>query len=412
MIRGSASIDTGRWANKDVEFQKKINFPTILSTKIDMKKVVFDAIKPWIKQEIDASLGFEDDVVINLVYNLLQTEQFPDGKALAVKLMGFLEADTMSFMQTLWTHLVDANNTKLGISTQLLKDAQQKQKIKKEQKIQKMERFQLKQEIEQKINPFPHRGNGGHSSYPKHDRIKRENQHELKKEHPHQHHHHHHQRHNRHHHRYEPSQRDSFRHPRRSRYHDERSHSPCDNNNPRATSHEQQRDHDHEPRDSMNSVWPPSPSPPAILNEKRNCQTVVKQSPSPPRQIKEEKQDNDRSDRRKSSDIIQPKSILKHSSASARKKRDKRSVPRSISSRSYSRSPSTRSRSRSRSRSSSRSSSLYDRNKSSKGKYERRTRRRHYRNDRRSYSRSADRSRSRSRSRSYSNSSDRGRWKS
>ena len=118
-VRGSASIDTGRFVNKDKEFKKKLIFPAILNEKINMKKVVFQSIKPWIKQEIDSLLGFDDDVVVNLIYNLLDnpkgTTSYPDGKAITVELMGFLEQDTMPFMKKLWTHLVDATNNKLGI---------------------------------------------------------------------------------------------------------------------------------------------------------------------------------------------------------------------------------------------------------------------------------------------------------
>eukprot|EP01084_Bolivina_argentea_P055837 102300_1 len=138
----SASIDTGRFSNKDKEFEKRLNFPSILKQKVNMKKVVFSAIEPWIKHEIDSLLGFEDDVVCNLLINLLKSEQHADGQAITVKMMGFLEKDTMAFMTSLWQHLVDASNHKLGIPTKLLADAQKRQsqlqqsqiKIKKESK--------------------------------------------------------------------------------------------------------------------------------------------------------------------------------------------------------------------------------------------------------------------------------------
>lgn len=40
--------------------------------KIDMAKVNLDTIKPWINQKITDLLGFEDDVVIEFVYNQLE----------------------------------------------------------------------------------------------------------------------------------------------------------------------------------------------------------------------------------------------------------------------------------------------------------------------------------------------------
>merc|ERR1712154_585717 len=71
----------------------------------------------------------------------------------------------MSFMERLWGHLVDAANSKLGIPTKLLADAQKKQKIKKEQTTQSADRFKMKQELEQhgnvKYNPPGKRGDRG-----------------------------------------------------------------------------------------------------------------------------------------------------------------------------------------------------------------------------------------------------------
>lgn len=95
MIRGSASIDTGHFKNKQKQLQNKIKFPSIFNTKIDTKKVKIQVIKPWIKASVENILSFEDDVVINLIYNLLEKDRFPDAKDITVSLLGFLEEDTL-----------------------------------------------------------------------------------------------------------------------------------------------------------------------------------------------------------------------------------------------------------------------------------------------------------------------------
>ena len=40
-----------------------------------MEKVSLDTIKPWITQRINELLGFEDDVVIEFVFNMLESNR-------------------------------------------------------------------------------------------------------------------------------------------------------------------------------------------------------------------------------------------------------------------------------------------------------------------------------------------------
>ncbi len=42
-----------------------------------MGKVNLDVIKPWITSRVTELLGFEDDVVIDFVFNLLENNQVP-----------------------------------------------------------------------------------------------------------------------------------------------------------------------------------------------------------------------------------------------------------------------------------------------------------------------------------------------
>ena len=95
MIRGSASINTGRFKDKNKHLKQKIKFPKIFDTKVDMKCINIKAIKPWIKTSVFNILSFDDDVVVNLIYNMLSNDKYPNPKDLSVALMGFLENDTL-----------------------------------------------------------------------------------------------------------------------------------------------------------------------------------------------------------------------------------------------------------------------------------------------------------------------------
>ena len=319
-VRGSASIDTGRFANKDKEFEKKLTFSSTLKQKVNMKKVVFPAMKPWIKEQIDSILGFEDDVVINLIYNLLEKDTHPDARAITVKLMGFLEGDTMEFMNNLWNHLLDANQNELGIPTKLLADAQKRSKLKKEGKLQNAERYKLKKEIEQ--NTATHlykrsydrkprgrgrgRGRGRNNDYS---------------------------------HRYKQKERNYKRDRNEYEY--------------------KPKCQEKEVRDSMNSIWPPSPSPPPILLKLKKMKRERDASPSPPKELKGLSDPTDRDSRSRSPSYDRSKRDKRKRKRKQRKRRRKRSYSRDrrSSSRSYSRSRSRSRSSRSRSRSSSRSRS-------------------------------------------------------
>lgn len=39
-----------------------------------MSKIVLDTVKPWITKKITEILGFEDDVVIEFIFNQLETQ--------------------------------------------------------------------------------------------------------------------------------------------------------------------------------------------------------------------------------------------------------------------------------------------------------------------------------------------------
>lgn len=54
---------------------KTMKFAPNLDQKVDMEKVNLDTVKPWVVNRITNLLGFEDDVVTEFIFNLLENEK-------------------------------------------------------------------------------------------------------------------------------------------------------------------------------------------------------------------------------------------------------------------------------------------------------------------------------------------------
>ena len=117
-FRGTTVDQDGRWGKSDekmmAKMQKAGKFAAILDTKIDMKKVNIDIISKWVSEKTIEVLGFEDEIVINLVINMLQSENL-HGKKMQLDVTGFLEKKAGAFVEELWILLVDAQSQPNGI---------------------------------------------------------------------------------------------------------------------------------------------------------------------------------------------------------------------------------------------------------------------------------------------------------
>ena len=117
-FRGTTVDQDGRWGKSDVKLiakmQKAGKFAAILDTKIDIKKVNIDIISKWVSEKTIEVLGFEDEIVINLVINMLQSENL-HGKKMQLDVTGFLEKGAGAFVEELWNLLVDAQSQPNGI---------------------------------------------------------------------------------------------------------------------------------------------------------------------------------------------------------------------------------------------------------------------------------------------------------
>lgn len=104
----------------DAKLLKQTKFPGEFNQKVDMKKVNVEVMKKWIAGKISEILGSEDDVVIELCFNLLEGARFPDIKVLQIQLTGFLDKDTPSFCKELWTLCLSAQSNAQGVPKELL----------------------------------------------------------------------------------------------------------------------------------------------------------------------------------------------------------------------------------------------------------------------------------------------------
>ncbi|RYP16644.1 hypothetical protein DL766_009073 [Monosporascus sp. MC13-8B] len=85
-----------------------------------MQKVNIQVMKKWIASKISEILGSEDDVVIELCFNLIEGTRFPDIKSMQIQLTGFLDKDTAPFCKELWNLCLSAQASPQGVPKELL----------------------------------------------------------------------------------------------------------------------------------------------------------------------------------------------------------------------------------------------------------------------------------------------------
>ncbi|KAL2867114.1 PWI domain-containing protein [Aspergillus lucknowensis] len=104
----------------DAKLLRQTKFPPEFNQKVDMTKVNIEVMKKWIAGKISEILGNEDDVVIELCFNLLEGSRFPDIKSLQIQLTGFLDKDTARFCKELWSLCLSGQQNPQGVPKELL----------------------------------------------------------------------------------------------------------------------------------------------------------------------------------------------------------------------------------------------------------------------------------------------------
>lgn len=130
-FRGTSADQDTRFSNKNAKLLKTQKFPPELDEPIDFSKVKLDVIKPWIAKRVTEILGgVEDDVLINLIYALLEEKK--DGKEIQIQITGFLEKNTSKFMKELWSLLLSAQKNMSGVPQQFIDEKAEETRKKKE----------------------------------------------------------------------------------------------------------------------------------------------------------------------------------------------------------------------------------------------------------------------------------------
>lgn len=142
-FRGTSADQDTRFSNKQAKLLKTQKFASELDHLVDMTKVKMDVMKPWIATRVTELLGFEDEVLINFIYGLLEGKEV-NGKEVQISLTGFMEKHTAKFMKELWTLLLSAQKNASGVPQQFL-DAKEEEARKK-----KLEADRIASEIQKK----------------------------------------------------------------------------------------------------------------------------------------------------------------------------------------------------------------------------------------------------------------------
>lgn len=75
LLKKGVSIEQDtRFTDKMNKLKETMPFPSKFKHSVDMKKVDFDTIKPWIATKVTKLLGYEDEIIIGLVFNLFEVE--------------------------------------------------------------------------------------------------------------------------------------------------------------------------------------------------------------------------------------------------------------------------------------------------------------------------------------------------
>ncbi|CAD7962203.1 unnamed protein product [Amoebophrya sp. A120] len=132
--------------------------------EIDMSKITFDSIKPWIKTKVIEIMGFEDDIVIEYVNSQLTFEKQTadekiEPKKFQMNLTPFLGKQTPEFCQELWELLISAMSEPSGIPKRFVEE----KKMEMDAKRLKAEQIGLQLQNQPNVGPMgmPMGGPGG-----------------------------------------------------------------------------------------------------------------------------------------------------------------------------------------------------------------------------------------------------------
>ncbi|KAF5191992.1 Serine/arginine repetitive matrix protein [Thalictrum thalictroides] len=147
-FRGTSADQDTRFSNKQAKLLKSQKFAPELDQLVDGTKVKMDVIKPWIATRVTELLGFEDEVLIGFIYELLEKKDV-NGKEVQIQITGFMEKNTGKFMRELWGLLLSAQKNASGVPQQFLDAKEEEIRMKKIETDRITHEIQKKKEAEQ-----------------------------------------------------------------------------------------------------------------------------------------------------------------------------------------------------------------------------------------------------------------------
>ncbi|CAO1621328.1 unnamed protein product [Jaminaea pallidilutea] len=134
--RGVSAESDPRYRNKETKQIKQLAskgaFPANFDSKVDLRKVNLSVMKPWIEGKVNELLGFEDEVVAEYVFGILESDEmrpFPNPRKLQLSLTGFLESSTPTFTSELWTLLLSAQDSVGGIPKEFVEKKKEEMRL-------------------------------------------------------------------------------------------------------------------------------------------------------------------------------------------------------------------------------------------------------------------------------------------
>ncbi|KAL3625771.1 hypothetical protein CASFOL_030300 [Castilleja foliolosa] len=170
-FRGTSADQDTRFSNKQAKLLKSQKFAPELENLVDMTKVTMDVMRPWIAKRVTELIGFEDEVLINFIYGLLEGKAV-NGKQIQISLTGFMERNTGKFMKELWVLLLSAQQNVSGVPQQFLDAKEEETKKKKAETDRIVNEIQRKKEKEkQEIEERKKMGGDGARARDKHAEL-------------------------------------------------------------------------------------------------------------------------------------------------------------------------------------------------------------------------------------------------
>ena len=122
---GVSSIQDPFMKKAQAKLLNSRSWPSEFSDKVDMTRISFEAIRPWIESRITQILGDEDEIVYE--YCIAQLEAFDpvdktvDPRLIQINLEGFLGMEGAGvFTWELWNLLLSAQLNPVGVPQQLI----------------------------------------------------------------------------------------------------------------------------------------------------------------------------------------------------------------------------------------------------------------------------------------------------